>query len=43
MSAYTDGDYTSVPNYVTSAVTFTPRLRSDPVGHWPDEAHVGCR
>jgi hypothetical protein len=24
MNAYMDGDYTSVPNYITSAVTFTP-------------------
>ena len=24
MQAYTDGDYTSVPNNTTSAVTFTP-------------------
>ena len=24
MNAYLEGDYTSVPNYITSAVTFTP-------------------
>jgi hypothetical protein len=28
MNAYLEGDYTSVPNYVTSAVTFTPDYTS---------------
>jgi len=47
MNAYTAGDYTSVPNYITSAVTFTPSFAgtrptvSGPKKHTSDNAGTG--
>ena len=43
MNAYLEGDYTSVPNYVTSAVTFTPDYNFTMPNYTGPKKHHGTK